>query len=96
MRRILTSLFIVMASCAVYAETVYVPLGQQAAEKQSIPRPQLGMTKNQVEEQFGKPRDWRDAVGEPPISSWVYDGFTVYFEYEHVIHSVLTHTPSKN
>ncbi len=75
------------------AETVYVPIGQQGADKQSIARPRSGMTKTQVKNQYGEPKDWRAAVGEPPISSWVYNDFTVYFEYEHVIHSVLTHQP---
>ena len=73
------------------AETLIVPLGQQAAEKQNIQRPQQGMTKTQVQESYGQPKDWRDAVGEPPISSWAYEDFTVYFEYDRVIHSVLRH-----
>ncbi len=86
----LTSITIIPTSLA---ETVYVPIGQQAADKQSIARPRSGMTKTQVKDRYGEPKDWRPAVGEPPISSWVYDDFTVYFEYEHVIHSVLTHQP---
>jgi hypothetical protein len=28
------------------------------------------------------------SVGEPPISSWEYEPFVVYFEYDRVIHSV--------
>jgi hypothetical protein len=28
-------------------------------------------------------------VGDPPISRWVYDHFTVYFEYDKVLHSVV-------
>ena len=101
MTRIIFSLLIGIASCVVsaktvYAETVYVPIGQQATEKQSLPRPQTGMTKTQVEQEFGQPQNRRGAVGDPPISSWTYTGFTVYFEYEHVIHSVLTHNTSIN
>ena len=82
-----------ITSNTVSAETVYVPIGQQASHMQEIERPEQGMTKVQVEEKFGQPRDWRRAVGDPPISSWIYNDFTVYFEYEHVIHSVLTHQP---
>lgn len=71
------------------ADTLAVPIGQQGSE-QNIQRPAKGITKSQVKNQFGEPNGWRPAVGEPPISSWVYNGFTVYFEYDRVIHSVLT------
>lgn len=54
----------------------------------SVTVPGRGMLKDQVEERFGAPLEKVPAVGEPPISSWVYNGFTVYFEYDHVIHSV--------
>lgn len=83
------------ASFTAIADTVVIPIGQQGVENQSLERPRQGMTKNQVESKFGQPQDWRDAVGDPPISSWIYSNFTVYFEYNHVIHSVLTHTPVK-
>jgi len=54
----------------------------------SITLPGRGMLKDQVEERFGTPTDKAPEVGEPPISSWIYNGFTVYFEYDHVIHAV--------
>ncbi|MFT7223500.1 MAG: hypothetical protein ACI82Z_001036 [Cellvibrionaceae bacterium] len=88
-------LFSIIFSFAVattaFAEVVIVPLGQQAADKQDIERPRQGMTKSRVEAVFGKPNSRDDAVGEPPISRWIYDGFTVYFEYDRAIHSVLAH-----
>jgi hypothetical protein len=43
---------------------------------------------DRVRERWGEPRQRLAAVGEPPISRWVYDGFSVYFEHRHVIHSV--------
>jgi len=54
----------------------------------TVTLPGKGMTKDQVEDRFGSPPEKVEAVGEPPISSWVYKGFTVYFEYDHVIHAV--------
>lgn len=75
--------------CAGNAETVKVPVGQQAKQKWTIDRPIAGMKQSQVEAIFGKPVDWQEAVGDPPISSWTYPDFVVYFEYDHVIHSVL-------
>ena len=71
------------------ADTLAVPVGQQGKQK-SISKPLSGISKAQVKQQFGEPNGWRPAVGQPPISSWVYDGFTVYFEYDRVIHTVLT------
>ncbi len=75
------------------AEEVRVPLGQQGDKQNAIERPSAGMTKEQVQERFGEPSGWNGPVGEPPISSWRYNGFTVYFEYDKVIHSVLAHKP---
>jgi len=75
------------------AETIRVPVGQQAQQKSSLTRPANGMKQSQVEAVFGKPLDWSEAVGDPPISSWVYADFVVYFEYDEVIHSVLKPAP---
>ena len=55
---------------------------------EGIQRPERGLTKQQVESFFGSPLERVDAVGEPPISRWVYDDRTVYFEYNSVIHVV--------
>ena len=54
--------------------------------------PGRGMSMEQVEARFGLPTEKIPAVGEPPISRWVYSGFTVYFENNLVLHSV-THQP---
>jgi hypothetical protein len=54
-------------------------------------RPKSGMSMKQVVKQFGEPAQKVPAVGEPPISRWVYDKFTVYFEYQYVIWSVVNH-----
>lgn len=72
------------------AEKVQVPIGQQAQQKWTMDRPITGMKQSQVEALFGRPLDWREAVGSPPISSWIYRDFVVYFEHDHVIHTVLT------
>ncbi|TQV81341.1 hypothetical protein FKG94_09630 [Exilibacterium tricleocarpae] len=86
---------ILAGSAAVTAETIEIPVGQQAQEKWSLDRPVKGMNKQQVEALFGRPQVWNDPTGDPPISSWVYNEFVVYFEYEHVIHTVLKHLSSE-
>lgn len=52
-------------------------------------RPTRGMSMTAVERTYGTPANRRAAVGEPPISRWEYAGFTVYFEHQYVIHSVV-------
>ena len=50
--------------------------------------PTRGMTMQQVEQSHGAPLVRKAPVGDPPITRWEYEGFVVYFEYRHVIHSV--------
>lgn len=57
--------------------------------------PTRGMSKTQVERKYGAPSDRVAAVGNPPISSWVYPSYVVYFEYDHVIHAVVTQLAAK-
>ncbi|MBV1921575.1 MAG: phosphodiesterase [Pseudomonadales bacterium] len=71
------------------AESIAVPVGQQGAANQNIERPARGSSKSQVSNQFGNPKQQTASIGEPPISQWEYDNFTVYFEDDHAIHSVL-------
>jgi hypothetical protein len=76
-----------LAAGACPAETIAVDDGI-AVRPSSVPSPTRGMTMSQVESRFGPPASKVPAVGKPPISRWDYAGFKVYFEYNHVIHSV--------
>lgn len=67
------------------AEVLQMP---ESAGQQQMRMPVRGMHKDQVRAQFGQPREVLPAVGDPPITRWVYDGYTVYFEYSYVIQSV--------
>ena len=51
--------------------------------------PRAGMSMDQVRARFGEPQTVVPAVGKPPITRWVYPDFTVYFEYDKVIHAVV-------
>lgn len=55
-------------------------------------RPRSGITMGQVTSQFGEPASVVAAVGEPPITRWVYPGYTVYFEHDRVL-NVVVHRP---
>jgi hypothetical protein len=62
--------------------------GKVAMRESSAQRPARGMTMRQVEERFGAPSQRRGSVGQPPITRWDYAEFSVYFEYERVLHAV--------
>ncbi len=96
----LSLLFLVFAG-PLPAETLGIPAPAPAAETGDtatppappakgirITLPGRGMTMEQVEAKFGPPRERLPSVGDPPITRWVYDDFTVYFEYEYVIDAV--------
>ena len=72
---------------AAMAETIAVN-DSIAVKEPSVPAPTRGMSMQQVEAKFGAPANKSGPVGTPPISHWDYAGFIVYFEYDHVIHSV--------
>ncbi|GLQ31608.1 hypothetical protein [Litoribrevibacter albus] len=76
-----------------YADEVVVPVSQQSPELQDIPRPSNGMNMKAVESKYGIPVSTSGPVGKPPITTWEYDLFTVYFEHNLVIHTVLKHNP---
>ncbi|EGG98581.1 hypothetical protein imdm_2180 [gamma proteobacterium IMCC2047] len=71
------------------ADTLEISVSKQAPDMQTISRPYNGMDKADVERVFGAPYAINGPVGEPPISSWSYEKFTVYFEDNTVLHSVL-------
>ncbi len=60
---------------------------------QGIPRPRRGMTMDQVRRHFGNPGQEIPPVGEPPITRWVYPKYTVYFEHQYVLESVVHPRP---
>jgi len=91
MRGILKAcLFVALGSIQtgmILAEEIIVPIGQQGDQSQA--RPSSGMSTEAVEKLFGAPEEIIDAVGQPPITIWKYASFSVYFEYDRVIHTVL-------
>lgn len=52
--------------------------------------PKRGMSQKQVRSKYGEPVQRKAPVGKPPISSWQYPDFTVYFEGPWVLHTVVT------
>lgn len=56
---------------------------------EGIPRPSRGMTMDQVRQQFGEPLKEHPWVGDPPITRWDYDKFSVFFENQYVLDTVI-------
>jgi hypothetical protein len=81
----------VLAGGVAQAETIAVDNGI-AVKESDVATPTRGMTMNQVATKYGSPVTKVPAVGKPPISRWEYPGFVVYFEFEHVIHSVVANS----
>jgi hypothetical protein len=75
------------------AETISTDTGL-AVKDTDVNTPSRGMTMDQVASKFGSPASKITPVGKPPISRWEYPGFVVYFEHEHVIHSVVAASSS--
>jgi hypothetical protein len=85
-----------LASAAV-AETIVVNDEVQVRDSQ-LERPKRGLTMDEVEKHFGAPVTRHPAVGgsspqQPPITRWDYNGFSVVFERERVIDSVVSNGP---
>lgn len=46
-----------------------------------------GETKSQVRSEYGEPESIKGPVGDPPITRWIYPGFSVVYEYDRVLHA---------
>lgn len=83
-RRLIAALILLTAvACPVSGDVLQVP-AQPAATAQ----PSRGMSMEAVEAAFGVPVEKVPAVGDPPITRWIYADYVVFFEYDKVIHSV--------
>lgn len=72
-------------NASVPADTLVI---QAVDQTSTIARPAKGESMAQVETAYGKPETIVAAVGQPPITRWVYADFTVYFEGESVLRAV--------
>jgi hypothetical protein len=52
-------------------------------------RPSTGQSMQMVLARFGEPKEKMAPIGDPPITRWSYEKFTVYFEYNSVVNSAV-------
>lgn len=79
----------------VIAEDIRIPIGEQGKDQAQIDMPTKGMSKERVKSLFGEPLEDIPAKGQPPISRWKYQEFTVYFDSNTVIHCVRNFHPKE-
>jgi hypothetical protein len=84
-------LTLLVALCQLPAQADVVSILDTAGAEPAAPHPDRFMTMEQVEAKFGAPREKIAPVGDPPITRWVYDDYTVYFENQQVLHIVIKH-----
>jgi hypothetical protein len=95
MKRSLVVLACLLAPAgAAVAETLVMNDQVQVAAS-DVQRPQRGATMKAVEQKFGAPAERHAAVGgasgaQPPITRWDYPHFSVFFEKDKVVHTVVT------
>lgn len=89
-RMTLTRTFLLFLSMACSAGAAAdVLLIEQVRQAGRMDVPANGLSMSEVEASYGTPQDKQAAVGDPPISRWVYDHWSVYFEYDRVLYTVL-------
>lgn len=85
----LLAIFMLLTSIGLASADVL--LIDEVRERMLRDLPANGLSQTEVEQRYGMPRERRAAVGDPPITRWIYDDYSVYFEYNIVIESVLHH-----
>ncbi len=79
------------ATTPALAETLSTATGNPAVDGD---HPHRGSTMTTVESRYGAPTSRHAAVGNPPITRWDYPQFSVYFENDRVLHTVLVRSAS--
>ena len=82
----LAACFGLLPSGSVSADVLLI---EEVRQADRMELPSNGMKQSEVRERYGAPAQTNPPVGEPPITRWDYDGWSVYFEYDLVLFTVL-------
>ena len=89
-RMVLTLMLVFSASLAQLGiAQADVLLIEEVRQSDQMNLPINGMHQSDVQAEFGDPLKKLGAVGDPPITQWKYGKWSVYFEYELVLFTVL-------
>ncbi|WP_435101309.1 hypothetical protein [Arhodomonas sp. AD133] len=78
-------LLLVVASTPAAADTLLVDKVKAGEGAEPV----NGTAMSTVESRYGEPESREGPVGDPPITRWDYAEFSVYFEHDSVIHTVV-------
>ena len=89
-RMVLTLILALFAGLAPFGLlSADVLLIEEVRQAERMDVPANGMSMDDVRARFGDPSSKNAAVGDPPITRWVYDSWSVYYEYGLVLFTVL-------
>lgn len=89
-RMVLTLMLAFIAGLAPFGLlTADVLLIEEVRQAERMDLPENGQSMDDVRARFGDPATRNAAVGDPPITRWDYDRFSVYYEYGLVLFTVL-------
>lgn len=88
---LLTAVLLAGTTPQALADTLLV---ERVARQSTATLPERGLSMTTVRARFGEPTEILGAVGgdrprQPPITRWVYPDFTVHFERDRVVHTVV-------
>jgi len=86
MTRIVLALLLAFTIQAADADVLLI---DEVRQSESMQLPVNGQNKADIEAKFGSPAKKHAAIGDPPISRWEYDRYSVYFEHDLVLFTVL-------
>ena len=95
-------LVLLLASAALFTPVATlnadVLLIEEVRQAERMQLPVNGMNKDDVRSRYGDPAQTHAPVGDPPITRWDYEQWSVYFEYDLVLFTVLKkgHVIDKN
>lgn len=95
-----TGALALMTVMAPAAQADVLSTGDRAQQSRVAVLPSRGQTMAQVEQRMGTPLSRLSPAGgdsavHPVINRWQYQGFTVYFERDRVLHSVMDTPPTR-
>jgi len=86
MTRMVLTLVLLFSLTSLAADVLLI---EEVRQAENMTVPANGSSMAEVEAQFGSPASKQGPVGDPPITQWVYDRWSVYFEYDKVLFTVL-------
>ena len=91
MTRMVLTLMLVCALSITQSGTLLadVLLIEEVRQAERMELPENGNSMDQVRARFGEPANQHTKVGDPPITRWDYDKWSVYYEYSLVLFTVL-------